>query len=207
MDPTQTRTLGTQRRQGHPAGPRRRVVRLAVPPGAGGGRGRGRPRRMGRGHPLLRHGALVRARPVRAAHRLRPALQAPRRVHPVDQDRPLSQGADPRLEHGPVARGRRPRRSTWSSTTRTTASCVPTSRASCASACQFYDVAVIHDLDFGYHQPAAKLQAYFDQLSTSGWRAIAGAQGVRATSRPSVPGSTTWGSSRDSWRSWISTSS
>jgi D-threo-aldose 1-dehydrogenase len=35
-----------------------------------------------------------------------------------------------------------------------------------------YDVAVIHDLDFGYHQPDAKLQHHFNQLSTSGWRAI-----------------------------------
>ena len=37
----------------------------------------------------------------------------------------------------------------------------------------FYDVAVIHDLDDGYHAPETRLQAYFDQLSTSGWRAIA----------------------------------
>ena len=37
----------------------------------------------------------------------------------------------------------------------------------------WYDVAVIHDLDDMYHQPESKLQAYFDQLSTSGWRAIA----------------------------------
>lgn len=36
----------------------------------------------------------------------------------------------------------------------------------------WYDVAVIHDLDDMYHQPETKLQAYFDQLSTSGWRAI-----------------------------------
>lgn len=36
----------------------------------------------------------------------------------------------------------------------------------------WYDVAVIHDLDDLYHKPEAKLQAYFDQLSTSGWRAI-----------------------------------
>ena len=36
----------------------------------------------------------------------------------------------------------------------------------------WYDVAVIHDLDDLYHQPETKLQAYFDQLSTSGWRAI-----------------------------------
>ena len=36
-----------------------------------------------------------------------------------------------------------------------------------------YDVAVIHDLDDGYHTPETRLQAYFDQLSTSGWRAIA----------------------------------
>ena len=36
----------------------------------------------------------------------------------------------------------------------------------------WYDVAVIHDLDPMYHQPESKLQAYFDQLSTSGWRAI-----------------------------------
>lgn len=35
-----------------------------------------------------------------------------------------------------------------------------------------YDVAVIHDLDYWYHKPDSRLQAYFDQLSTSGWRAI-----------------------------------
>ena len=36
----------------------------------------------------------------------------------------------------------------------------------------FYDVCVIHDLDTGYHQPEAKLQHYFNQLSTSGYKAI-----------------------------------
>ncbi len=36
----------------------------------------------------------------------------------------------------------------------------------------WYDIAVIHDLDNLYHQPDTKLQAYFDQLSISGWRAI-----------------------------------
>jgi D-threo-aldose 1-dehydrogenase len=36
----------------------------------------------------------------------------------------------------------------------------------------WYDVAVIHDLDHLYHEPETKLQAYFDQLTTSGWRAI-----------------------------------
>jgi D-threo-aldose 1-dehydrogenase len=36
----------------------------------------------------------------------------------------------------------------------------------------WYDVAVIHDLDDWYHQPDAKLQAYLDQLATSGWRAV-----------------------------------
>ena len=34
------------------------------------------------------------------------------------------------------------------------------------------DVAVIHDLDSRFHRPDTKLQAYLDQLSTSGWRAI-----------------------------------
>jgi D-threo-aldose 1-dehydrogenase len=34
------------------------------------------------------------------------------------------------------------------------------------------DVAVIHDLDQWFHAPESKIQAYFDQLSTSGWRAI-----------------------------------
>jgi D-threo-aldose 1-dehydrogenase len=35
-----------------------------------------------------------------------------------------------------------------------------------------YDVAVIHDLDPLYHLPESRLQACFDQLITSGWRAI-----------------------------------
>jgi D-threo-aldose 1-dehydrogenase len=35
-----------------------------------------------------------------------------------------------------------------------------------------YDVAVIHDLDHWYHKPDSKLQAYIDQLATSGWRAV-----------------------------------
>lgn len=35
-----------------------------------------------------------------------------------------------------------------------------------------YDVAVIHDLDHWYHLPDSKIQAYLNQLSTSGWRAI-----------------------------------
>lgn len=34
------------------------------------------------------------------------------------------------------------------------------------------DVAVIHDLDAWHHMPDSKLQAYLDQLSTSGWRAV-----------------------------------
>jgi D-threo-aldose 1-dehydrogenase len=36
----------------------------------------------------------------------------------------------------------------------------------------WYDVAVIHDLDYFYHQPESRLQALFDQLATSGWRAV-----------------------------------
>ena len=40
----------------------------------------------------------------------------------------------------------------------------------------FYDVAVIHDLDQGYHKPESRFEAYVDQLSTSGWRAIAGSR-------------------------------
>jgi D-threo-aldose 1-dehydrogenase len=36
----------------------------------------------------------------------------------------------------------------------------------------WYDAAVIHDLDWWYHKPDSKIQAYFDQLATSGWRAI-----------------------------------
>jgi D-threo-aldose 1-dehydrogenase len=35
----------------------------------------------------------------------------------------------------------------------------------------WYDVAVIHDLDEGYHGPI-RMRAYLDQLATSGWRAI-----------------------------------
>jgi D-threo-aldose 1-dehydrogenase len=35
-----------------------------------------------------------------------------------------------------------------------------------------YDFAVIHDLDEWYHLPETKIQAYIDQLVTSGWRAI-----------------------------------
>jgi D-threo-aldose 1-dehydrogenase len=35
-----------------------------------------------------------------------------------------------------------------------------------------YDVAVIHDLDHLYHGRGAKLDAYFAQLATSGWRAV-----------------------------------
>ena len=34
------------------------------------------------------------------------------------------------------------------------------------------DVAVIHDLDAWFHQPDAQVEAYLDQLATSGWRAI-----------------------------------
>ncbi len=34
------------------------------------------------------------------------------------------------------------------------------------------DVAVIHDLDGWFHQPDSQVQAYLDQLATSGWRAI-----------------------------------
>ena len=36
----------------------------------------------------------------------------------------------------------------------------------------WYDVAVIHDLDAMYHSPDSKIQAYLDQLATSGWRAV-----------------------------------
>jgi D-threo-aldose 1-dehydrogenase len=34
------------------------------------------------------------------------------------------------------------------------------------------DVAVIHDLDAWFHEPDAQIEAYLDQLATSGWRAI-----------------------------------
>jgi D-threo-aldose 1-dehydrogenase len=34
------------------------------------------------------------------------------------------------------------------------------------------DVAVIHDLDAWFHTPDAQIEAYLDQLATSGWRAI-----------------------------------
>lgn len=35
------------------------------------------------------------------------------------------------------------------------------------------DLLLIHDLDPGYHHPAEALEAYWRQLSTSGWRALA----------------------------------
>ena len=35
-----------------------------------------------------------------------------------------------------------------------------------------YDIAVIHDLDHLYHGTGAKLDAYFQQLAISGWRAL-----------------------------------
>jgi D-threo-aldose 1-dehydrogenase len=35
-----------------------------------------------------------------------------------------------------------------------------------------YDLAVIHDLDHGYHGSGVRLEGYFAQLATSGWRAI-----------------------------------
>ncbi len=35
-----------------------------------------------------------------------------------------------------------------------------------------YDVAVIHDLDHLYHGTGQKLDGYFMQLATSGWRAL-----------------------------------
>jgi D-threo-aldose 1-dehydrogenase len=35
-----------------------------------------------------------------------------------------------------------------------------------------YDLAIVHDLDLLYHAPEARWQAYFDQLVTSGWRAL-----------------------------------
>jgi D-threo-aldose 1-dehydrogenase len=36
-----------------------------------------------------------------------------------------------------------------------------------------YDLAIVHDLDLLYHAPEARWQAYFDQLVTGGWRALA----------------------------------
>jgi D-threo-aldose 1-dehydrogenase len=36
----------------------------------------------------------------------------------------------------------------------------------------WYDVAVIHDLDTGYHGDGPTLDGYFAQLATSGWRAV-----------------------------------
>lgn len=36
----------------------------------------------------------------------------------------------------------------------------------------WYDIAVIHDLDNWYHTPDTRVQAYLDQLTISGWRAI-----------------------------------
>jgi D-threo-aldose 1-dehydrogenase len=36
-----------------------------------------------------------------------------------------------------------------------------------------YDLAIIHDLDLLYHAPESRWWAYMDQLSTSGWRALA----------------------------------
>jgi D-threo-aldose 1-dehydrogenase len=36
-----------------------------------------------------------------------------------------------------------------------------------------YDLAIIHDLDMRHHAPDGRWQAYFDQLLTSGWRALA----------------------------------
>jgi D-threo-aldose 1-dehydrogenase len=35
-----------------------------------------------------------------------------------------------------------------------------------------YDLAVIHDLDQGYHGPGVRFEGYLTQLATSGWRAI-----------------------------------
>jgi D-threo-aldose 1-dehydrogenase len=35
-----------------------------------------------------------------------------------------------------------------------------------------YDLAIIHDLDMRHHAPETRWQAYFDQLVTSGWRAL-----------------------------------
>lgn len=35
-----------------------------------------------------------------------------------------------------------------------------------------YDLAVIHDLDHGYHASGARLEGFLAQLATSGWRAI-----------------------------------
>jgi len=35
-----------------------------------------------------------------------------------------------------------------------------------------YDLAIIHDLDLGYHAPEEKLGTYFAQLATSGFRAL-----------------------------------
>ena len=34
------------------------------------------------------------------------------------------------------------------------------------------DLLLVHDLDSGYHRPAEKLDAYWAQLATSGWRAL-----------------------------------
>jgi D-threo-aldose 1-dehydrogenase len=44
------------------------------------------------------------------------------------------------------------------------------------------DVLVVHDLDFWYHAPPTRVQAYLDQLTTGGWRALdeLRAAGVRA---------------------------
>ena len=36
-----------------------------------------------------------------------------------------------------------------------------------------YDLAIVHDLDLGYHKPESRLAAYFAQLASSGFRALA----------------------------------
>ena len=169
MDPTATRILGR-------SGVAVTQLGLGVPRTASSstrcpsGRLWTRCRQPGTRHPLLRHGALVWPRPLGAAHGRRAARQAARRVHPLDQDRPLAQGPGPGLRGPPWAVAEHAR-SRWSSTTPTTASCGPTSRASCAWACPVRPGGHPRPRP---HVPRRRRQVrgLFGQLATSGWRAV-----------------------------------
>ena len=162
-------------------------------------------RRMGRRHPLLRHRTLVRPRPVRAAHRVRTARPTAGRVRALDEDRPWLRAPQPgrAFDRAPWVGG-------WTcrscSTTRTTGSCGPTSRASCGS---------------GSPGTTSRSSTTSTTCTTAG---AASSTGTSASSRPraggrsrssgraassgaSVPASTTEGSSRASSTSWTSTTS
>ena len=102
--------------------------------------------------------------PLRAAHRGRPALPAARRVRAVVEGRALLRRGQNPAATPTSPPGSRRRRSCTTTTTPTTASCAATSRASCAWAWRYYDIGVIHDLDFWTHKTEDMVQHYLDQL-------------------------------------------